>query len=483
MKSLCLHISLILMLLLQGCYSTKSSSGGGEGVDFIGERQLDPEDVALPDGFHIEVVARDLTFPTGIAFDEDGTPYVTESGYSYGEVFKEPKLLKLNSDGTIETVVTGSKNGPWNGLWFHNGTFYIAEGGQLKGGKILKVNNQGNLVALVENLPSLGDHHTNGPIVHDGYVYFGQGTATNSAVVGKDNYQFGWLERYPDFHDIPCKDITLAGTNYSTENFLKQGSEETVVTGAFLPFGTPSDSGQVIRGQVPCSGALMRIPLEGGEPELVAWGFRNPYGLAYDPNGDLYVTDNGYDVRGSRPVWGTGDYLWKVNQGQWYGWPDFSGGHNIPDGPLKVPGKDVPERLLAEYPGEPPLPAALLGVHSSSNGFDFSRTEEFGFLGEAFVAQFGDMAPGVGNVHQPVGFKVVRVNPQTGVILDFVVNKDGYSPASKLNSGGIERPVAVRFSPDGSSLYVVDFGVMLTSDKGPVPVEKTGVIWKVSKTR
>ncbi len=484
MKRTGLYLSLFLMFLyLQGCYNVKSSSGGGEGVDFSGERQINPEDIALPEGYTIEAVARNLTFPTGVAFDNEGIPYVTESGYSYGEVFKEPKLLKVNPDGTTETIATGSKNGPWNGVWFHNGAFYIAEGGQLDGGKILRVDREGNLSSLIENLPSFGDHHTNGPVVHNGYVYFGQGTATNSAVVGKDNYNFGWLQRYPEFHDVPCKDIILAGTNYSTQNVLEEGSGEQVSTGAYLPYGTPSDSGQVIRGQIPCSGSVMRIPLNGGNPELVAWGFRNPYGLAFNNAGELYVTDNGYDVRGSRPVWGTGDYLWKVEKDKWYGWPDFAGGHNLYEGHLKVPGDGVPKRILVDHPGEPPHPSAFFGVHSSSNGFDFSRSGDFGFEGEAFVAQFGDMAPGVGKVYRPVGFKVVRVNPNSGVVHDFVVNAEGYAPASRLNSGGIERPVAVRFSPDGSELYIVDYGVMLTSDKGPVPVEQTGVIWKVTKNR
>ena len=469
------------LLIFQGCYSIKPSAGGGEGVEFSGSRKVNPAVIALPEGFSIEAVAQNLTFPTGITFDDDGIPYVTESGYSYGEVFKEPRLLKINPDGTTETIVTGSKNGPWNGVWFHDGDFYIAEGGQWEGGKILKADRKGHLSSLIENLPGTGDHHTNGPVVYNGYIYFGQGTATNSSVVGEDNYKFGWLQRYPEFHDIPCKDIILAGTNYTTNNVLKEGSEEKVTTGAFLPYGTPSDSGQVIPGSIPCSGAVMRIPLNGGGPELVAWGFRNPYGLAFSNSGELYVTDNGYDDRGSRPAWGTGDYLWKVESGSWYGWPDFSGGYPLYEGSLKVPGGDAPKRILAEYPGEVSRPSAFFGVHSSSNGFDFSRSGNFGFEGEAFVAQFGDMAPGVGKVYKPVGYKVVRVNPETGVIHDFVVNKEGYFPASNLKTGGIERPVAVRFSPDGNELYIVDFGVMLTSEKGPVPIEQTGVIWKVTK--
>jgi glucose/arabinose dehydrogenase len=49
--------------------------------------------------------------------------------------------------------------------------------------------------------------------------------------------------------------------------------------------------------------------------------------------------DNSYDDHGSRPVHGTGDLLWLVQAGTWYGWPDVYGAlpldhhdHFIPPG-------------------------------------------------------------------------------------------------------------------------------------------------------
>lgn len=219
----------------------------------------------------------------------------------------------------------------------------------------------GEIRPLIEDLPSFGDHHTNGPAVRDGYIYFGQGTATNSGVVGNDNHDYGWLERHPSFHDIPCKDIVLAGENYATDNVLTENPDDKTATGAYVPYGQKTVANQSISGSIPCSGAILRMPIEGGELELVAWGLRNPYGLAFSPGGKLFVTENAYDVRGSRPVWGAGDVLWEIEQGKWYGWPDFSADVNINNEGFAAPGEKIVKAILAQYPNKPPRPTAVLG--------------------------------------------------------------------------------------------------------------------------
>ena len=69
------------------------------------------------------------------------------------------------------------------------------------------------------------------------------------------------------------------------------------------------------------------------------------------------------------------------------------------------------------------------------------------------------------------------------MVEDFAVNRgDTNGPASWLGSGGLERPVAARFDPAGTALYVVDFGVMTMTEQGPEPRKETGVLWKITRT-
>ena len=473
-------LALLSSVALSGCYNLRSSSGGAQ-AEFTPPRQVRTNDVALPSDYRIEIIATGLTFPTAVAFDGEGIPHVVEAGYSYGELWTSPRWLRVETNGSVIPIATGRKNGPWTGVTYGDGHFYIAEGGELDGGRILKVDERGQVTVLIADLPTKGDHHTNGPAIGpDGHLYFALGTATNSGIVGPDNAKFGWLKRKPTFHDVPCEDVSLTGESIASEDPLSP-DKKRVSIGAFVPFAQETKRGQIIPGSIPCSGSILRIAREGGEPELVAWGFRNPFGLAFSTDGQLYATENGYDDRGSRPVWGTSDVLWRVKRGAWHGWPDFSAGEPLTDSRFRAPKGPAPKFLLSEHPNTPPEPVALLGVHSSSNGFDFAPAT-FGYEGQAFIAQFGDQAPTVGKVLSPVGFKIVRVDVSTGVVHDFVVNRGKVNgPASKMDGGGFERPIAARFDRSGSALYVVDFGVLLETKQGTVPQQGTGVLWKITR--
>jgi glucose/arabinose dehydrogenase len=124
----------------------------------------------------------------------------------------------------------------------------------------------------------------------------------------------------------------------------------------------------------------------------------------------------------------------------------------------------------------------VLGVHASTDGLDFSRSAAFGYVGQAFIAEFGDQAADTGKVLHPVGFRVIRVDVTNGRVDDFAVNKGRHNgPATKIGSAGFERPVAARFDPSGNALYVVDFGIMLMDKTGPKPQQETGVLWRITR--
>jgi glucose/arabinose dehydrogenase len=486
MRPFCCAAAAISLAALAAC--TEFPIGDAPMAE-IGGRRVRASDVVVPTGYTIEPIATGLTFPTGIATDDQGHIYVTEAGYSCGEVWGQARLIRIEDDGQF-TIIASGGHPPWSGVDWRGGAFFIAEGGESGGGRILRIDGEGDQArstVLVDNLPSVGDHHTNGPVAGpDGYIYFGQGTATNSGIVGMDNLQMGWLRQHPGFHDIPARDVTLAGVNAPSLNMLDPLTREPVTTGAFASFGSTSRPGQVIKGQLPCTGGIMRIPAAGGPLELVAWGLRNPFGLAFSGM-QLFTTENSCDARGSRPVANAPDVLWCVQEGGWYGWPDYQAGEPIFDDAHRAPARSAPKKLLAADPAKPPRPAASFGVRAAPYGLAFAPNDRFGFVGEAFVAQFGDMTPAFGKVLAPSGFKVVRVNVRTGEVRDFAANvgggADGQSgPASRLHNGGLERPIAVRFSHGGEALYILDFGVMNVSRDGAEPIPGTGVLWRVTRT-
>ena len=63
------------------------------------------------------------------------------------------------------------------------------------------------------------------------------------------------------------------------------------------------------------SGGVFRCNLDGSDPELLAWGLRNPMAMAFDDRGNLFVCDNNADI-GDRSRWVQiiegADYGWRI---------------------------------------------------------------------------------------------------------------------------------------------------------------------------
>jgi glucose/arabinose dehydrogenase len=136
----------------------------------------------------------------------------------------------------------------------------------------------GTITTMVRGLPT-GDHPTEQLAVKDGWLYWSQGSATNSGVTGHDNGGGG------NQHEIACQQITLSqnvwdsGDGHISSGYSNHGVHRP---GAVVP----AFEGATSRGM--CTGAILRTKIGNASTmqnniEPVAWGFRNPYGIRFSP--------------------------------------------------------------------------------------------------------------------------------------------------------------------------------------------------------
>lgn len=170
-----------------------------------GPRGYNPRDILVPEGFVVEVVATGFNSPVHCCFDEQGFCYVSEAGH---KIDSKPRILKMDTrTGTYSTFLDvpeerWKKTGALTGSCWLNGVLYFTNTDTLS-----RVGPEGTIEDVVTGLPGLGDHQTNYPVPGpDGTIYFGQGSATNTGVVGADNFAYEWLPHFPRFHDVPAQE-------------------------------------------------------------------------------------------------------------------------------------------------------------------------------------------------------------------------------------------------------------------------------------
>ena len=434
--------------------------------------------VDLPNGYAMDQIITGLTFPTAITWDEDGRLYVAEAGYAYGPKEVGPGRIIRIDDAMMpvtstRTVVADNLNSPTTDVKFHNGELYVAHRGALS------VIRSGVRQDLLTGLPS-GDHYT-GEIAFDdeGWVYLGNGTVTNSGVVGDDNFRFGWAADNPDLHDVPAQDVTLTGRNYSSLDLRTANPADRTITGAFSPFGTSTTAGQTVEVGDRPSGVIYRIKADGSDPQVYAWGLRNPFGLGFAPDGRLMAVDQGYDERGVRPVANAPDPVYVVQEGGWYGWPDYAAGIPLTDPSFAPSSEGGPVSPLLQNTPTPVQPIARLEPHIAAMKFDFAPVA-FDTAQRMYIACFGSGDPVTGSTGSPAGSSIVALNLSSGNVEMFAKNRDGGPAGRSLMA--LNRPIDAKFGPD-DCLYIVDFGVFEVNGQVPNAVPGTGIVWKVCKQR
>lgn len=437
-----------------------------EMVPSFGGRYLNPNDISVPQGYQIDVFAEGLDTPVGMVFNDMGEMIIAESGLITGN----PRICILRN-GTKEVIVENLLS-PLTGVNYLNRNIYASHKG-----KISLIELDGRLRHIITGLPSNGDY-SNYRVTFgiDGKMYFGQGTATNSGVVGLDNQ---WAKDYPLFCDTPGEYILVHGQNFLTNN-MNLAVQEPALTGAFSPYGIMNMPFEVKKGVVRASGSILRANIDGSGLELYAWGLRNPFQLKFDINNRLFASNNGFDVRGSRPIANSPDEIQFIQQGRWYGWPDYTGGEPVTDPRFRPEGGVQPEFLIANHPQQPPQPYAVFPPHSNISGFEFNYNPDFGPVGDIYIAEFGSLGPEEvgGRPYAGIGHRVTRLDNTTRNIVTFAINRSGF-PAHITGEGGFGYPIDIAFGPD-RAMYILDYGLTVRGEPSNF-IPNTGVIWRVAK--
>jgi glucose/arabinose dehydrogenase len=197
---------------------------------------------------------------------------------------------------------------------------------------------------------------------------------------------------------------------------------------------------------------IQRFDADGSNQSTFASGLRNATALAFQPgSGDLYAVVQERDGLGDRlPP----DFLTRVENGAFYGWPYAYIGQHPQPGFAKL----APEKVKASK-----LPDLLFEAHSSAMDLVFYEGEQFPaeYRGGAFVALKGSW-----NRSEPTGYKVVYVpfkdGRPDGSYQNFMA---GFWVSGLARAEVWGRPAALAVAKDGSLLIADDTG---------------GTIWRVT---
>src|SRR5256712_1690469 len=521
------------------------------------------QDIVVPQGFEVSVFAKGLNFPTAVAFRGDGRRFevlVLEWGHGLpsqcndetssvvGGAFSAtnpftPDILVFDENGNrirgpLAKPTADSKGVQTGGLQAHGPAIDIAfengfEGGRLfatdsnqairavgaqnNSSRIVTVDPQtGHVTRFITGLPT-GDHPAEQITFKDGWIYWSQGSTTNSSVVGRDNG--GGANQ----QDIPCQDITL-----STNLFDSGGG---VMTSGYSPFNTRRPGAMVrafesATGRGICDGAILRAKVNVKDPkstiEPFSWGYRNPYGIRFAPDnhalkGGLFVTENGEDERGARPTNNSPDRLHLAQQNpdgspDYHGWPDrfgFLDSTQAVFNPVGGPGDDNPGAAVGKpvqpvlaFPPQPitaplalePADVAIVGLDFVPNSFVHGPVRR----GAALAGREGDFGFSKANGTPEEGHDIQLINfSRPGEPLELQLQRfahnSTFEQAFVARIRGINRPVDLKFGPDECA-YLVDYGAVRDfgqSDPdsrfcqpadGPLlQIPGTGVIWKICR--
>lgn len=320
-----------------------------------------------------------------------------------------------HADYKVETVVASGVRTPWSVDFLPTGELLIAD----RPGA-LHVFKDGKTLSGVAGVPRVVDRGQGGLMdvaVHPDFAKNGWIFLSFSAAADRGSGNFTRIVR------ATLKLDGGAWTLADQKNLFDVKQEHFV--SSTLHFGCrivfdPADSNLIYfcigeRGQARKAqdlslpnGKVYRIKVDGTTPsdnpfvsqsnaygQIWSYGHRNPQGLCFDLDGNLWLTEHG--PRG-------GDELNLIKKGRNYGWPLVSYGIEYSGAPLSVPW---PELVSAAKSENIAMPTYRWMPSSAACGLDVVRP---GPKGEAFPKWRGDLLSG-GLAGQSIDRVRVKVNP------------------------------------------------------------------------
>ena len=203
---------------------------------------------------------------------------------------------------------------------------------------------------------------------------------------------------------------------------------------------------------------IQRFDPNGSNQSTVVTGTRNPTALAFPPDtGELWALVQERDGKNL-----PSDFLIRVQQGGFYGWPyPYIGKHPMPGFAQLAPEK-VEQSIT---------PDLLFTAHSSLLDLVFYEGDQFPaeYKGSLFVALKGSW-----NRSVPTGYKLVRVPFKDGRPEGWYENfATGFWASGEGRAEVWGRPTALAVAKDGSLLVADDTGgtIWRISYNGPPPGE------------
>ena len=494
---------LLGLLLIGGCVASPSAKPPGE------RPVVDRRGVEFPPGLEMTVAVKNLTAATALATGMAGDVYVADRGARGDEV----RIQRLDADtGELVEIYPARKAivswfdrreryfGPVGGLAWRNGELYASVRDAADAGLIVAFDLRGwtpddgrpPVRTVVADLPAQGDHGVTALAFHpiNGRLFFGVGSATNSGVVGLDNWRSGWVSDHPGFRDRPLVPLKIFGYRFDTDDpAAGLLNPDKVNTAPFNAFGR---SGQRIAAALDGkpTAAIYSVNPRGGDLVVEAHGLRMPAGLAFNTFANLWATNQGMEMRGTRPVKDDPDALVRVyasgatDAAGWYGWPDFSADLR----PITDPAFQPPRQLLARTgyaelsfliersraagateglvtPDRSTLLGAAFPSLSGASGLAFVPANQPGLEaaeGQAVVALRGDRAPLATSglpLRRPQGRLLAIVDLEGGTWRPLVYNTSEEDDRPPV----LHRPVDVAFDGNGG-LWLLDQGQMRIRD-------------------